>query len=114
MKKRVKRVLVTLLAMTLISMSSTSATYAIESWVQKSSHWVDYNKKTSKSCANGYITAKRYHYANVWLYVESSAKPLAKSGRKWGYNKVTAKTKWVKRNSFLGAMFDFSKIFYGC
>lgn len=112
MKKVVKKLFVTACMITIISLNFSSVSYGMASWVQKSNCWVVYNQKENKDRAKGYITAKRYHYANVWLY-DASQYAVAKSGRKWGYKKVVAQTKWVKCK-FLGSIYDSARIFYGC
>lgn len=107
MKAKIK---LTILLMTMMIIGTVSSVSAMDPRVSKSGGSVTYISSTNKSKANGYITSTSYHYANVALVCMGTQ--LAISGRKWGYNKVSTSTKYVKRGD-LGAAFDYYRVYYG-
>ena len=106
-----KKILVNLLIVTVLTLNCMSVSYAMSNWVKASGAKVVV--KNDYEWGSGYVTAKKNHYASVCLYRQSNNKPIAKSGRKWGKGKVTATTKKLKLDSPLGAMFDSARVFYG-
>lgn len=61
--------------------------------------------------ATGYIKCEPYHYANTRLLEESTDKIVKESGRKYGYNKVTATT--GKTKSYISKKDLCAAVYYG-
>lgn len=75
---------------------------------KNNSNWT---KNYKKAYANGYVTAKQKHYANVKLYVVGQE--VKKSGRKWGTGKVSVSTGWWKGGCAMSSDYYGRSIYYG-
>ena len=61
--------------------------------------------------ATGYIKCEPYHYTNTRLLEKSTYKIVKESGRKYGYNKVTATT--GKTKSYASKSKLSAAVYYG-